>query len=185
MNFDVVATLGPSGSCSDIVATRNLYRFSGAKIIKLFPSYELAFDAVQEDTAAAALVAAAYPSLNVLVMKLSRSVVITSSFVDDTPPLVIASMRATTSELMERGGTIACVDAPSPLVRALFPKCQVVVAASNSDAALFAADRRTVAALTTEPAAAKLKLAVLHSFGSVPMAWVVFSKRDASAALAT
>jgi hypothetical protein len=176
MTIDVVATLGPSGSCSDIVATRNLYRFAGATNIKLYSSYELAFDAVEKDQARVALIAAAYPRLNVLVMHLSRSVVITSSFVDDTPPLVIVGRRVNAADLTEHGGTIACVEAPAPLVNALFPKCQIVAASSNSDAALFAADGRTDAALTTEPAAVKSGLPILHSFGSVPMAWVAFSK---------
>lgn len=178
MNDGVVATLGPSGSCSEIVAARNLHRFAGAKTIILFSSYELAFDAVETDRAVAAIVAAAYPRLNVLVMHLSRSVVITSSFVDDTPPLVIASNRVTQPELMLQRRTIACVDAPAPLVRALLPNCQLIPAASNSDAALLAASGRTDAALTTGPAATKSQLSILHSFGSVPMAWVVFSKKD-------
>jgi hypothetical protein len=177
MNSEVIATLGPRYSCSDIVAKRNLRRFTGVRTVRLFPTYELAFEAVENDHAGAAMVAAAYPRLNELVMKLSRSVVIIESFVDDTPALVIAARDVEARELTGEGKTIACVGAPAPLVSSLFPKCHVVPASSNSDAALFAADGRVDAALTTEPAAIQSNLRVLHSFGSIPMAWVIFKKR--------
>lgn len=178
MRTDVIATLGPSGTCSEIIARRNLSKLKTATDVRLFATYEQAFEAVENDDAAAALVAAAYPRLNELVMKLSRSVVITSSFVDDTPALVICSKRFSLLELKAPGRTIACVSAPKPLLQALLPNCDIVPATSNADAARYVEDGRTDGALTTEPAALSLGLGVLHSFGEVPMAWVIFEKRQ-------
>ena len=176
MALERIATLGPSGTCSESVVQRNLCRFGSSAEVVLFPSYEDAIDAVATARAYAAVVAAAYPKLNELVMKIAREVVITDSFVDKTPALVIAAMndKAFTREQCFKA---ACVSAPSPLLRELYPFCEIVSASSNSDAARLVVHGLAEAALTTETASTIYNLRVVHNFGDLPMAWVVFQKQ--------
>ena len=173
MNNLPIATLGPSGTCSDFVLARNLFRFGSSVTIALFSTYELALEAVEQDIAQAALVAAAYPGFNELVFKKPHLTVISDSFVEETPPLIVASLTL----LKQTPRTIACFRAVTPLAKDLYPDATLVPALSNSDAARIAYNGETDAALTTAPAATSHGLMELHSFGSVPMAWVVFNKR--------
>lgn len=169
----VVATLGPSGTCSEIIAWSNLSRFAPDAVVRLFPTYERAIEAVAADEADAAMVAAAYPRLNEFVMTTPRRVVITDAFVCGTPALVLAASRDWQDQGIN-GRTIICVTATIPFARERCPASPLREANSNADAAEMAVSHPSEIALTTETAASRLGLTVLHSFGAVSMAWVVF-----------
>jgi hypothetical protein len=169
----VVATLGPSGTCSESIACSNLSRFAPDAVVRLFPTYEQAIEAVAADEADAAVVAAAYPRLNEFVMTTPRRVVITDAFVSGTPALVLAAFRDTGGQDIN-GKTIICATATVPLAREHCPDSPLREANSNADAAEIAVSNTSEIALTTETAASRLGLTVLHSFGTLSMAWVVF-----------
>ena len=177
MVSNIIVTLGPEGTCSDIVLHDNLHRFATQCAVQLLPTYEAALTAVEQDRALAALVAAAYPRFNELVMRLSRSVVITDAFVHKTPPLVIASKEWSVAPDVDPPVSVACMIALTPLLRAWRPGYNIVTASSNTNAADMVVDGITVAAVTNEPAALARGLRVIHSFGDLPMAWIVLSKK--------
>lgn len=167
----IVATLGPHGTCSEIVLLDNLWRFPQPATIKLLASYEKAAKEVCDGSAECIFVAAAYPSLNVLIFDPTRNLRIVDCFLADTPALVIAAREPMASTPQ----TIAVVDAPVPIVQAAFPGATIIPAKSNADAAHQAKLGAAEAGFTTSQAAEKSGLTVIRSFGSVPMAWVVLA----------
>jgi hypothetical protein len=96
------------------------------------------------------------------------------SFVADTPELVLARV----GDAGAPPGTIACAAAPTPLVQAAFPHAALVGARSNADAARLVVNGAAEAGLTTAPAADSACLVAVLSFGTVPMAWIVFRSDD-------
>jgi len=168
----ILATLGPGGTCSEIVLGRHLSRFAPSASMRLYDSYEQAIEAVVAGDAAAAVIAAAYPRLNEFVMEVPRRVVIVDCFVAETPALVLAGPAAMqVPELSGRG--VACATATVPLARTKCPNSPVYPALSNAHAAQAVLAGIADAAITTEPAACAAGLEIFHSFGPLPMAWVV------------
>ncbi|MDE0241464.1 MAG: hypothetical protein OXQ84_14960 [bacterium] len=171
MAGDIVATLGPQGTCSEIVLHESLHRFRKPVGYRLFGTYELAAAAVRRREAAFLFVAAAFPGLNLLIFDSKMPLRIVDCFLADTPSLVVATQARAPSPPQ----TIAAVDAPVPMVRAAFPDTAVVPARSNAHAAVLVASGKADAGLTTAPAAATHELSIVRSFGSVPMAWVLLA----------
>ena len=176
MDAPPVATLGPAGTCSDVVVHGQLLRFAPSQSVMLCASYEEAVSAVETGTACAAVIAAAYPRLNNLIFKSPRTVSIVDCFVCATPRIVAACRKA--KDRAEPFESIACFAAVVPLAQAKYTHSGLVPAASNSAAAAMVAKGETDAAITTELASASYGLEEVYSFGSVSMAWIVLRKLD-------
>lgn len=167
-NF-IVATLGPAGTCSEAVLRDNIHRFGEGAIIELYTTYESVITSVSKGISKYGLVAAAYPKLHNLIFESLGKVTISDCFLFNTSELVFAT--GTASELKQ----IACVEAIIPLLTMLALKNVVVVPAnSNADAARMVAGNLADACITTSQAAESWGFFKAHSFGKVPMGWMIF-----------
>ena len=171
-----IATLGPSGTSSE-QAARYLSAgiANGAQpLIKLFPSYEEARDAVLRGDAIRMVVANAYQGIDNFYMDLRLS--LEQAFVYDTPEYGIAAQPAVPLPVRCR---VITHPAPRTLVPELIPPGYQVdtlkFAPSTSSAAEEVAAGRCNLALTTRPAARLHQLTFISPTRPIRMLWSVFT----------
>lgn len=175
-----IGTLGPAGTSSEQAAAhlRTLLHphDDPAPRIHLYPTYEQAGSALREGHIGRLVVANAYAGINAFYMDPTLS--LAGAFVLDTPRYGIA--RAARHRLPRRP-SVATHPAPVPLIGELMPAPyethRVVFTSSTSAAARSAHERRTDAALTTEPAAALHGLEFISDTRPIRMLWSVFTTR--------
>jgi hypothetical protein len=173
-----VATLGPTGTSSESAATHLWHHRADEHlpVIRLFPTYELAAEALRSGFASHLVVANAYSGINAFYM--DPRLAITAAFLLDTPPYGLA---AVTSQPVPHQVRVATHPAPAPLVSELMPEWHtldgMVFTDSTSVAAAKARLLETDLALTTLPAAIAHQLRFISRTRPIRMLWSVFARR--------
>ena len=175
--FCRVATLGPSGTSSELAAQNLLGKF--ASDTELFSTFEAAANwVVTQNCNDCLLVPNAYADINVFYI--SQTLRPFGCFFFDTPPYVLASQAP--NILNKENLLVGSHPAPSHLIQAQLPSHEVTVVPtlSTSDAAKKAAQSKVDLCLTTLPASQLHNLHVIkHATRTIEMLWTVFVKRMA------
>lgn len=170
----IVATLGPSGTCSEYVFSLNQSRFGANPKLVLHKSYIDVVGSVLDGKCEYGLVAAAYPDLHQLIFSNYHTLCIVDCFVAETPALVVARNKCTKHKTIK----ISCFSAVEPLAQGLYPEAILINALSNADAADLVVYGAADHAITTLPAATSRNLEITYSFGCIAIPWVVFKKTN-------
>ncbi|PRC92329.1 bacilysin biosynthesis protein BacA [Solimicrobium silvestre] len=177
--YNVIATLGPTGTSSE-----NTALFFGTKMrskpkIKLFDTYEDAEHFIFSSQHSLMLVANAYKRINEFYISDRTNPLL--SFFFNTPPYGIATKTGVdlTELNRERILHIASHHAPKHLIAKLLPNHQfnVLDAASTSLAAKMVAKGEVDACLTTKIACEKEGLVLQSHEVDIQMLWTAFTKK--------
>lgn len=180
-----VATLGPSGTSSQLAAERLVKRLTAEGLprsaAELFPSYEDAAAAVISGAADLMVVANAYAGISDFYM--NTGLHLAGAFHNQTPLYGIAVLPGAELPSIIR---IASHPAPVPLIVQLLPDHLVVeetVLTKSTSAAALAVRSGTVhAALTTQPSAELYGLTFISRVRPIEMLWSVFCGTGAARA---
>ena len=172
-----VATLGPSGTSSEIAASY-VCEFSGEKFgsdgeVMLCPSFEDASEAVLRGHATAVIVANAYSEVNELYM--NPALFLAGAFILPTPDYGMVASPDVPVPLKVR---VATHPAPAALVNELVPPSfmidETLPASSTSEAARMVAQGEVDLALTNETSAREHRLRFVSPKRPIRMLWSVF-----------
>lgn len=169
-NFVKIATLGPSGTCSEntvksFIAERGL---NGEILLK--ETFQDCVASLISKEVDFIIVPSAFKELNELIFKNLGKIKIKECFVLNTPALVIGVKEK--NKIM----SIATHSAPEILAKNNFPDIKIIGSPSNSKSAIMVVEGKADACLTTEIAAKANNLKILKNFGEVPMSWNVFGR---------
>lgn len=171
-----VLTLGDNGTSSYIAAQHFSAKYQSD--ILLYPTYEEAAEAIQEDPLNRALIVAnAYAAINRFYI--SDSLYPVGAFFKDTPPYVLAarSHDALDAESM----IVATHPAPRHLIVQVLDNYNISIQDVDSThrAAELVAEGKADACLTTQVAAELLGLKTLQTaIPTIPMLWTVFTSKE-------
>lgn len=172
-----VATLGPSGTSSEIAASY-VCEFSGEKLgaageVMLCPSFEDASEAVLRGRATAVVVANAYSKVNELYM--NPALFLAGAFILPTPDYGMVVSPNVPVPLKVR---VATHPAPAALIDELVPPSFIIdetlPAPSTSEAARMVAQGEVDLALTNETSAREHRLRFVSPTRPIRMLWSVF-----------
>ncbi|WP_054740302.1 prephenate dehydratase domain-containing protein [Cellulosilyticum ruminicola] len=170
----IIGTLGPMGTCSEYCANYFMKQNNLEGELILYTTFEEAVEKLKESEVQYVIIPSAYVKFaNILFSNLDK-VKITSSFIYNTPGLVIAVKGEGESEIKR----VATHPSPSNLVKISFPEAEIIYSTSNSKSAQMLVDGEVDAALTTEICMNNYKLRCIKNFGVVPMSWNVLERID-------
>jgi CheY-like chemotaxis protein len=183
----IVATLGPSGTCSEEVALSYVHErgWANADALKLCPSFEEAVALVLNGSADEAIVPAAYANYHELVFRNIGRLRVRSTLFSKTPAFILAGKRRLPiPDAVGRRYRVASHRSPSPLLERLTFPLQHIEASSNSAAAQLVAQGGADLCITQRAAVAAVnknlpqddRLEVITHFGAVGMLWGVFER---------
>jgi prephenate dehydratase len=175
----VIATLGPTGTSSEVAARRaaELVEAGWNKqvAVRLYSQFENAADAVRAAEADAVVVANAYDRINHMYMDPDLELV--AAFVHPTPDYGLAARPASPLPLSTR---ITTHPAPLRLISQLLPVAftvgETVVVSSTSIAARMVAEGLADLALTNETSRREYGLTFVSPTRPIRMLWSVFMR---------
>lgn len=174
-NQQMIATLGPEGTCSEAAAKHyiNLKNLVNAKI-NLTVSFETAIDMLVGNHVDVVIIPSAYSKLSEIIFVNYYEIEIVDTFLFKTPDLVVVTSKDNKIPIKM---SISCHSTPVWLIKKDYPNADIVNAKSNSDAANILLANQVDACLTTIICAVKNNLQILHNYSGINMSWNVLMKR--------
>lgn len=168
----IISTLGPHGTCSEYTAQHYLDKHNLKGDIVLYNSFEEAIEALKNMKSDLAIVPSAYYDFAKILFENNDTVQIINTFVLETPRLVIGCIKPGLTEVKK----IATHPAPSIWVKKYYPNADLVLAESNSKAALMVIEEKVDACMTTYICIKEYGLKILKDCGPILMSWNVFGR---------
>ncbi|WP_026882936.1 prephenate dehydratase domain-containing protein [Clostridium akagii] len=168
----VLATLGPTGTCSEYCAKFFLSKEDIDADILLLDTFEATINELIEGNVNYVLIPSAYVKFAEIVFENLSRIKILKSFVYNTPRMVSVKKAG----FMGNVKKIATHPSPSSLIINEFKDAEVIYAKSNSEAARMLNDGEVDACITTEICSDKYKFRVIKDFGVVSMSWNIFER---------
>lgn len=168
----ILATLGPSGTCSEYCAKFLLNKQDIDAEIQLLDTFEATIKELIKGNVNYVLIPSAYVKFAEIVFKNLNKIRIYKSFVYNTPRMVSVEKAGFIGKVKK----IATHPSPSSLIINEFKDAEVIYAKSNSDAARMLNDGKVDACITTEICAEKYKFEVIKDFGVVSMSWNILER---------
>jgi hypothetical protein len=139
--------------------------------VNLYDKPEICIECLKEGRSDCSILCSVYPALNEIVFRNLDSIRISDCFTYNTYPMVVAARPGT-----KRYASCCSHPAPVHLLRgfALDP----TLVDSNASAARLCSEGQYDLCVTTSDAAERWSLEVIRNFEEVPMAWVVFERRE-------
>lgn len=172
----LIATLGPSGTCSEKAANYYAKRFPDGMANLLCTTFEEAIMQVRNKIADYAIVPSAYRNIAGIIFDNIEEIAVIDTFVLPTPNLVIAVLEKNKEKTEFH--KIASHASPMGLAQKVFPNAEFILTTSNSVSALQLVEEKVDACITTKVCADRYQFHILKDFGEVPMGWNVFQKKE-------
>ncbi len=178
-----IATLGPSGTCSEEAAFDLLRERGLVGNVRLCDSFEDAVGLVLSGEVEHALVAAAYTRLNQLIFENVGKLHIVA-LLRNQPTFVLAEGVGAPHPVPAEGPRVAAHRSPSPLLRRVQFPHRHVETTSNAVSARMAATGEAEFCISNLYGVNKLNAAagtgkglrVLETFGTIDMVWLLFER---------
>lgn len=168
-----IATLGPTGTCSEHAARYFLKKENLEGEVRLYSTFEESIEVLKNKEADITIIPSAYVNFANIVFKNLDKIKIEKSYVYYTPKLMIAKNR---KNLNEEVLLVATHPSPSSLIANYYPYAEIKYTRSNSESAILVNNNEVDACITTESCVSLYNLKVIKDFGEVPMSWNIFRR---------
>lgn len=172
--FSRIATLGPSGTCSEKAAKIFAESLNEETDVELYSTFEEAAECLQRGHVDYAIIPSAYRNLADIMFKGSGKIQLSKVFQYPTLDLVFA-----TKDVDREIKIIASHSSPRNLIVGYLDNCQLIDAKSNSNAAQMVLNDLADACLTTRCCAETNSMVILEEFCAIMMGWNVFTRSKA------
>ena len=170
----IIATIGPSGTCSENASKYYIQLQNKEGEIKLFSTFEDAVEAVINKEADYLIIPSAYRKIADIIFQNRYVIEIDDVFRMETPGLVIAY-----KENMMSIKTVATHSTPLILAKEYFGlDVEFIISNSNGESARLLLDGTVDACVTTIKCVNMFNFNVLYDFGSISMGWNVFKRKN-------
>lgn len=167
---NIIATLGPEGTCSEMAANYYGKKTFDNFSIELYNTFESAVDSLKDGKSTAVIIPSAYKKLSKIIFREKEFIALKDVFIFDTPEIVFA-MDYGNNEI----NSIASQSSPLYLIKDKFDENIFVESNSNSRSALMVKEGLADACLTTKICADKYSMKIINNFGHIHMGWNVFT----------
>ena len=169
---NIIATLGPQGTCSSQAARYFIDNFLEYGEVNLYATFEEGIELLKKKEVDYVVIPSAYRRIADIIFDDLEFIEIQNVFKFPTPRLVLASKNKNTE--IKR---LATHSSPYSLLKTDFSDTKFVEAKSNSDAAEIVLNNQADACITTIICAENNRFYVIRDFGVIQMGWNVFIRK--------